>query len=156
MKLIDSKLTLSIAESCTGGLASKVITDVPGSSEIFMGSVVAYNQIIKNKFLDIPIEMLHEYGPVSRNVSELMAINVRKKFKTNIGVSISGISGPNSDAYKKKVGLLHLAISTDFGDSESRKFYESNMTRNEHRNFAVRQVLKMIKEKVFWNDLIFL
>ena len=55
VKLIDSKLTLSIAESCTGGLASKVITDVPGSSEIFMGSVVAYNQIIKNKFLDIPI-----------------------------------------------------------------------------------------------------
>ena len=108
--LINKKYNLSLAESCTGGLISKSLTDIPGSSLFFNGSVVAYSNIIKQKFLNIKKNIIEEKGAVSSEVSELMATNIAKKFNTNIGISCTGISGPEGATLQKPVGLVYISI----------------------------------------------
>ena len=93
--LKEKKMTLSIAESCTGGLAAKRITDVPGSSEVFLGGVIAYNNSAKKKMLDVSEDSLNNYGAVSEAVAKEMAIGVRDKFNSSISISITGIAGPS-------------------------------------------------------------
>ena len=108
--LINKKYNLSLAESCTGGLISKSLTDIPGSSLFFNGSVIAYNNIIKQNFLNIKKNIIKVNGAVSSEVSELMATNIAKKFNTNIGISCTGISGPEGATLNKPVGLVYISI----------------------------------------------
>ena len=108
--LIKNKYNLSIAESCTGGLISKSLTDIPDASLFFNGSVVAYNNKIKQNFLNIQKNIIEEKGAVSSEVSKLMAINIANKFSSNIGISCTGISGPKGGTLKKPVGLVYISI----------------------------------------------
>ena len=108
--LIKNKYNLSIAESCTGGLISKSLTDIPDASLFFNGSVVAYNNKIKQNFLNIQKNIIEEKGAVSSEVSKLMAINIANKFSSNIGISCTGISGPEGGTLKKPVGLVYISI----------------------------------------------
>ena len=110
--LLKKKKTLSIAESCTGGLLADRITDIPGSTKYFRMGVVAYSNESKNKVLNIPIETIKKHGAVSKQVASLMAKNVRLLSKSDIGIGISGITGPSGGTKKKPVGLVYIAIST--------------------------------------------
>ncbi|MFC1509563.1 competence/damage-inducible protein A [Candidatus Omnitrophota bacterium] len=111
-KILKLKKTLSVAESCTGGLLSDRITDVPGSSKYFRLGLVTYSNDSKNKILGIPMEMIKKYGSVSQKVASLMAKNVRLFGKSDIGIGISGIAGPGGATKSKPVGLVYIALST--------------------------------------------
>ncbi len=110
--LLKRKMTLSIAESCTGGLLSSRITDTPGSSKYFRMGLVTYSNASKNKFLGIPLKTIREYGAVSKNIATLMAKNMRSLTKTDVGIGITGIAGPTGATKKKPVGLVYIALSS--------------------------------------------
>jgi nicotinamide-nucleotide amidase len=109
--LIGNNITLSIAESCTGGLLSSLITDVPGISRVFMGSIVCYSDDSKINFLNVSQNTLNNYGAVSRESAVEMAIGAKEKFNTDIGVSITGIAGPAGATKDKPIGLVYIALA---------------------------------------------
>jgi nicotinamide-nucleotide amidase len=109
--LRDKKLTLSVAESCTGGYLSHLITSVPGSSEYFLGSMIPYAYEIKMRQLGVKPETLENYGAVSEPTIIEMANIVRAKFNTDIGVATSGIAGPGGATPDKPVGTVWIAYS---------------------------------------------
>ena len=103
--------TIAFAESCTGGLLTKLITDVPGASAVLSGGVCAYANEVKNGVLGVPQRDLDSYGAVSRPVALHMARGVRALMGTDIGVGTTGIAGPASDDTKKPVGLVYVAVA---------------------------------------------
>jgi nicotinamide-nucleotide amidase len=109
--LRERNLTLSIAESCTGGYVSHLITSVPGSSEYFQGSVIPYSYEIKMQQLGVNPETLQKHGAVSEETIKEMAELVRKKFNTSIGVATSGVAGPGGATPDKPVGTVWIAFS---------------------------------------------
>lgn len=109
--LLEKKLTLSVAESCTGGYLSHLITSIPGSSAYFLGSIVPYDYQIKMRQLGVKPETLEKYGAVSEPTIIEMANIVRAKFNTDIGVATSGIAGPGGATPDKPVGTVWIAYS---------------------------------------------
>jgi nicotinamide-nucleotide amidase len=109
--LTEKKLTLSVAESCTGGYLSHLITSIPGSSGYFLGSIVPYDYQIKMRQLGVKPETLEKYGAVSEPTIIEMANIVRAKFNTDIGVATSGIAGPGGATADKPVGTVWIAYS---------------------------------------------
>lgn len=109
-KLIEKKLVIATAESCTGGLLAKKITDVSGSSKVFEMGLVSYANRIKNEFLEVPNEVLNTVGAVSEETAKQMAIGVTKLAKSDIGVGITGIAGPTGGTPEKPVGLVYYSI----------------------------------------------
>jgi nicotinamide-nucleotide amidase len=109
--LRDKKLTLSVAESCTGGYLSHLVTSVPGSSDYFLGSIIPYGYEIKMRQLGVKPETLEQFGAVSEPTIREMANLVRAKFNTDIGVATSGIAGPGGATPEKPVGTVWIAYS---------------------------------------------
>ena len=101
-------LTLGTAESCTGGLVAARVTDVPGSSDVFLGAVVAYSNDVKTRELDVPDELLREHGAVSAEVAAAMAHGARARLAVDVAVSVTGIAGPGGGSEEKPVGLVYL------------------------------------------------
>jgi nicotinamide-nucleotide amidase len=115
-KLLKSKKkTLSTAESCTGGYIAHRITSVPGSSDYYTGSIVAYANKIKENFLDINDSVLKSNGAVSEEVAKLMALHVKEKFQTDYSIACTGIAGPDGGTVDKPVGTVWIAIGTPDG-----------------------------------------
>ena len=112
--LRSKKLTLSVAESCTGGYVSHLITSVPGCSDYFLGSMIPYDYQIKMRQLGVKPETLEKYGAVSEPTIIEMANIVRAKFNTDIGVATSGIAGPGGATPDKPVGTVWIAYSDKF------------------------------------------
>ena len=110
-KLISSQQTLAIAESCTGGYISHLITSVPGSSAYYKGGVVAYNNSIKEGTIKVKHETLQKYGAVSEETVKEMAEGIRQRFKTDYAIATSGIAGPGGGTPEKPVGTVWIAIS---------------------------------------------
>jgi nicotinamide-nucleotide amidase len=110
-KLREKKLTLAVAESCTGGFLSHLITSVPGSSDYFSGGLIPYAYDIKRQQLGVSPETLEKFGAVSEETIREMANLVRTKFKTDIGVATSGIAGPGGGTAEKPVGTVWIAYS---------------------------------------------
>ena len=108
--LIKKKLTISFAESCTGGLLSSSLTSVSGSSRVFTLGLVTYSNNSKIKVLKIPKKLIKEHGAVSYEVCKTMANNLYKISKTNISLSITGIAGPKGGTKKKPVGLVYIGV----------------------------------------------
>ena len=140
--LINMNLNLSICESCTGGCISKSLTDISGSSKFFIGSVVAYNNLIKQKIVKIPKVMLDTYGAVSKQVSEKMALNISKIFKTNISIACTGISGPEGGTKEKPVGTVFISIC--YLDKIKTKKFIFNVDRKSHRLMTKQASLYML------------
>ena len=110
--LIKNKLTLSTAESCTGGLLAHRLTNVPGSSNFFKLGLITYSNEAKAKSLKIPLVTLKKYGAVSYQTATAMAKNVRKAQKTDFGIGISGIAGPTGGTKAKPIGLVYICVAT--------------------------------------------
>jgi nicotinamide-nucleotide amidase len=106
--LLERDLTLAIAESCTGGLISSRITNVPGSSKYFERGIIAYSNGAKVEHLKIDENMIDEYGAVSIEVARLMAEGVKAVSGTDIGISVTGILGPGGATFNKPVGLVYI------------------------------------------------
>ncbi|NLA75128.1 MAG: CinA family protein [Deltaproteobacteria bacterium] len=111
--LIQKSLTIAVAESCTGGLIGHMITSVPGSSGYFMGGIISYSNQAKCGLLGVLPDTLRQYGAVSSKTAEEMAKGVREKFNTNIGVSVTGIAGPDGGSIEKPVGTVFMGIAAD-------------------------------------------
>jgi nicotinamide-nucleotide amidase len=109
--LREKKLTLSLAESCTGGFLSQIITSVPGCSDYFVGSLIPYAYAIKTSMLGVEQETLNKFGAVSEETIREMANNVRTKFNTDIGVATSGIAGPGGGTDQKPIGTIWIAYA---------------------------------------------
>lgn len=104
-------LKLALAESCTGGLIASYLTDVPGSSEYFLGSVVAYAYEAKERLLEVPHDLLLEHGAVSEPVSRVIAQHARANFGADVAIGITGIMGPGGATPTKPLGLTYIALS---------------------------------------------
>ena len=142
-KFIKNKgFKLSIAESCTGGFISKKITDIPGSSVFFLGGVIAYNNSIKHQILDISNHVLKKFGAVSQEVSEAMALNISKKFKSDISIGCTGISGPDGGTEDKPVGTVYISVK--YLDKLITKKFIFRVGRDSHRIMTKQAALYML------------
>ena len=108
-------LTLAVAESCTGGLLSSLITDVPGSSDYFRGGVVAYSNEVKERVLGVPREILETVGAVSPECARAMAEGVRRLLNADLALATTGIAGPTGGTPTKPVGLVYIALAHPSG-----------------------------------------
>ena len=107
-------LTLATAESCTGGMVASRITAVPGASDVFVGSVVAYAKAVKEAGLDVPAELLATYGAVSAEAAAAMAVGARRRLGADVAVAVTGVAGPGGGTPEKPVGLVFAhAVSPD-------------------------------------------
>jgi competence/damage-inducible protein CinA-like protein len=105
-------MTLATAESCTGGLVAARLTSVPGSSDVFLGAVVAYANDVKEAELGVSEELLQTHGAVSAEAAAAMAAGVRERLRADVGISVTGIAGPGGGSKEKPVGLVYLHVET--------------------------------------------
>jgi nicotinamide-nucleotide amidase len=110
--LRERRMTIAVAESCSGGLLASKITDVPGSSDYFDRGVVCYSNLAKVEWLGVPVPMLEEHGAVSEPVARAMAAGVRERARAHVGVGITGIAGPGGGTPQKPVGTVAVAVIT--------------------------------------------
>jgi nicotinamide-nucleotide amidase len=129
--LLQRKMTLSVAESCTGGLISGRITDVSGSSAYFERGVVSYSNAAKTALLGVPADLIERYGAVSRETAKAMAQGMRERAKTDLGLAVTGIAGPTGGTPEKPVGLVYIALASPDG-----------VTVNEHRFLGTRSQVR--------------
>lgn len=139
-----NRLTLGIVESATGGLISHLITNVPGSSDYFKGSVTAYANETKIKVIGVKAETLKKYGSVSPQVAEEMAQGGRKALAVDICIADTGIAGPGGATPGKAVGLFYIGLAHR-GGSFSRK-HEFHGSREENKQSAAAAALQWLKE----------
>ena len=109
--LAHNHLTLSVCESCTGGMLGSLITSIPGSSEYFVGGIIAYSDAIKRRLVGVKARTLSQHGAVSSAVAREMALAVKKKMNSDIGMSITGIAGPSGGSREKPVGLVYVGLA---------------------------------------------
>ncbi|HEY5294491.1 MAG TPA: CinA family nicotinamide mononucleotide deamidase-related protein [Gaiellaceae bacterium] len=119
-------LTLATAESCTGGLVAARLTEVPGSSDVFLGSIVAYSNAVKASQLGVPQAVLDEHGAVSAETAEAMAHGIRARLGADLGVSVTGVAGPGGGTAEKPVGLVFLHASGPMGERTLRLDFPSD------------------------------
>ena len=131
--------TFCSAESCTGGNIGKVMTDMSGVSSVYLGSVCAYANEIKQKILSVSPDTLEKFGAVSEQTAYELAKNVKEKFSSDLSVSTTGIAGPTGDTPTKPVGLVYIGVA--FEDKVSVKRYVFSGDRATVRNNATYQAL---------------
>ena len=142
-KLIKNKLTISVAESCTGGLLANNLTKLANSSKYFQMGLVTYSNEAKIKILKVNKNIINKYGAVSKDCCKSMVQNLSKISKSKINVSITGIAGPGGASKSKPVGLVYIGIKK--GQTllvKENKFRSKN--RNSIQRSTVREVIKII------------
>ena len=148
-KAFDLKCTFSFAESCSGGLTSSKITDMAGSSEIFMGSVVSYSNQAKMDLLNVKLDSLKEFGAVSEKVATEMAVGAREKFKTDFAISLTGIAGPSGATLEKPLGLVYIGYASN-GKSGAKSFnFPGDRTKRKDRfsDMGLLMLLNLMENK---------
>ena len=128
--LVESNQTLAVAESCTGGNIAHFLTSNPGSSAYFKGGVVAYSNEIKNKLLDVPVDVIETFGAVSQQVAEAMATGARKALNADFAVATTGIAGPDGGTEQKPVGTVWIAVAGPSGVKSKMYIFKHNRERN--------------------------
>ncbi|OPX23296.1 MAG: hypothetical protein B1H03_02110 [Planctomycetales bacterium 4484_113] len=136
---LNAGKTLATAESCTGGLLSSALTKLPGVSDIYLGGVVAYSNLAKERLLGVSPDTIKEKGAVSEEVAAQLATGVREKLSADVGVGITGIAGPSGGTDEKPVGLVYAGF-TD-GKQHIVREYRFEGTREEIRQATVDAVL---------------
>lgn len=147
--LIEKKLTIATAESCTGGMVAERITSVSGSSNIFKTGIIAYSNEIKINELQIPREIIEAYGAISEQTAAHMAVNVRRLHGADLGIGITGVAGPDKSE-GKEVGLVYVCLA----DSERIWVRKLNLTvgydREKIRNFAAMTALDLARRYAYF------
>tara|TARA_B100000614_G_C14562973_1_gene497849 strand:- start:5240 stop:6457 length:1218 start_codon:yes stop_codon:yes gene_type:complete len=140
--LSKNNKTLSIAESCSGGGISEHLTNLPGISKIFIGSIIAYSNEIKNKVLGIPNSIITKHGAVSEKVATEMAVNIKNKFNTDISIACTGISGPGGGTKEKPIGTVFISVCVD--DTIITKKFIFKIDRLSHKTLTRHTALYML------------
>ncbi len=128
--LIERNETVSLAESCTGGFASHLLTKIPGSSAFYEGSIICYSYDIKEKELGVPKSVLLDKGAVSKEVVEILSMEIKKKYNTHYAISISGIAGPAGGTEDKPVGTVWISARSNQRVVSKRFNFGNNRERN--------------------------
>ena len=134
------RLTLALAESCTGGFIANQITNVPGASKVFPGGIVAYSNAVKQKFLGVRAETLARHGAVSEAVAREMAEGARKKFGADFAIAVTGIAGPGGGTKSKPVGTVFIALAGEGETVVERKL--NPFGREKFKQATANQALK--------------
>ena len=150
--LISKNLTISTAESCTGGELSHLITSVSGSSNYFLGGICTYQTQKKSEILGVSEDLIKEKTVVSAEVAQAMSLGCQKLFKTDIALSTTGVAGPNSDEFESEIGTVFYSIRVH-NFEKTFKLYLPHLERKDFMNFVSMKVLQdlieiLIKEKV--------
>jgi len=144
-RLAAKRLTLGVAESCTGGLLGGRITSVPGSSAWFTGGIVAYDDKIKIRSLGVGAKLLKKHGGVSSECADAMASGVREAMGSDIGIAITGVAGPGGGTKEKPVGRVHISVAGPGRSLRSRR-YDIHGPRDSVRSRAATAALALLKE----------
>ncbi len=138
--------TLSVAESCTGGLIAERLTSISGSSRSFLGGAVVYSNELKTEFAGVPEELIEEKGAVSREVAAALAEGIRRRCRSTYGIGVTGVAGPGGGTEEKPVGLVFIAIS----DGVQTEVVEKNFSgdRERIRFYASQQALDIVRRKL--------
>lgn len=152
MRLPDLERTLACAESCTGGLIAKLITDLPGVSSWFQGSAVTYSNEAKRSLLGVKKTTLDQHGAVSEQCAKEMAAGAYKKFGASYGIATTGIAGPGGGAPGKPVGTIWVALAVTDDPAQATAYKLPNLPPRTDRdtaryltvNFILRQLLKVL------------
>lgn len=141
-------LSIAIAESCTGGLVQKYLTDIAGVSDVFLGGVVSYHNSAKEALLQVSPQILDEHGAVSRECAQAMAQGVQKSFGSDLAISVTGIAGPDGGSDAKPVGTVHFGFRIGNRGFEEHKllFGDRESIRHKAAEMAILTLLKMLKE----------
>ena len=150
--LISKNLTISTAESCTGGELSHLITSVSGSSNYFLGGICTYQTQKKSEILGVSEDLIKEKTVVSAEVAQAMSLGCQKLFKTDIALSTTGVAGPNSDEFESEIGTVFYSIRVQ-NFEKTFKLYLPHLERKDFMNFVSMKVLQdlieiLIKEKI--------
>lgn len=148
--LIQKKVTISVAESCSGGNIAHCITKESGSSVYFNGGVVAYQNEVKHHVLNVNPHDIEKYGAVSETVAKQMAQGVRELLKTNFSISTTGIAGPTGGSIEKPIGTVWIGVSSNNG-TFAEKFIFSG-TRIEVIEKSSKKALEMLRKEVLKED----
>ena len=144
--LIEKNLKLSLCESCTGGLLSKIFTDISGSSSCFSGSLVTYSNELK-EIVGVEKEILEKYGAVSKNAAAAMSLATLKLTKSDLCLSITGIAGPAGGSKEKPVGTVYFSYLDKYGlNFQDKCFFEGS--RSEIRQLAAEKGIQIILDCV--------
>ncbi len=148
MHLTVKGKTLAAAESCTGGLLAERLTRVPGSSRYFLGGLVAYHDQVKTQFLEVPKTVLESCGAVSGETARILAESVRRRFGSDLGISVTGVAGPSGGTPAKPVGLVYLALAEGGGRPAEVVERRYPGTRERIRLQASQTALDMIRRRL--------
>ena len=142
-------LTIAVAESCTGGRLGDLLTNVPGSSDYFMGGVISYTNRAKAELLGVSKKSMAQKGAVSEEVARQMASGVRKALHAKIGVGITGIAGPSGGTPRKPVGLVYIAVASEKGSICSKYLFKGTRTqiKKQSADHALEMAFTFVKKK---------
>lgn len=144
--LTERSQTLALAESCTGGLIGHRITNIPGSSKVFLGGITAYSNEVKIKQLEVPSSLLEKYGAVSSQTAVAMAEAIRKKLSSDFALGVTGIAGPTGGTPQKPVGLVYIACAGPDGTSVQEYKYIGD--RQTIKQSASQSALDMLRRRL--------
>ncbi len=153
--LTAARLTISCAESCTGGLVSKRLTDVPGSSRYVSLNVVTYSNEAKQELLKVPKAVLDEFGAVSQECAKAMSEGVQLMSGSDIGLAVTGIAGPDGGSEDKPVGLVYIGISTDEFTAVRRYNYPRHLSRQDIRQRTSSDALNLVRQYLLDPEAVF-
>jgi len=125
-KFTDRKITLAIAESCTGGYISNMFTNISGASKVYERGIVCYSNTSKVELLNVDPESINQEGAVSETVAKQLANNIRILSNVDIGIGITGIAGPTGGTLEKPVGLVYIGISTVDGTFVEKHYFNAD------------------------------
>jgi len=140
------KKTLAVAESCTGGKLGDMLTEVPGSSDYFLGGVISYSNEAKANLLGVDGDTLKTKGAVSEEVALQMATGARRALGADVGVGITGVAGPSGGTVTKPVGLVYIAVSSSEASVCRRNLFKGS--RSSVKKQSAEKALAMLKELV--------
>lgn len=145
-KLKSLEETMAVAESCTGGGIGEIITKIPGSSEIFVGGIIAYSNDVKEHLLGVSESIIENYGAVSEQSAAEMVNNVCNIFDVSFGISTTGIAGPGGGTLEKPVGTVWIAVATPNEVITEKNFFSGG--RNEIREQTIFCALKILDDEL--------
>ena len=136
--------TIVTAESCTGGLVAATLTAVPGSSDVFEGGFVTYENVAKSEMLGVPYWLIERHGAVSEDVARAMAGGALTRSRASLAVAVTGIAGPDGGSAEKPVGLVHFAAGRRDGPISHEKVLFGDLGRAEIRRASVERALALL------------